>query len=280
MPEPAYEQIAVAVHDRIATITLNRPEARNGYTLQMADELGDAVRRADADDDVRVIVLTGAGNDFCVGADLHGGGLSADDVQAEGWVEPATRVVRPLYESHTPVIAAVRGAAVGVGSSMIIAADFRIAADDARFGFVFARRGFYAEGGSTWFLPRIVGLGQALDWMISGRIIPVAEAAAAGLVHRVTTADALLDEAYTLARDIITHTPPVAVAVIRQALLRISAAETPYPAFDLDSKLIASCATNPDTFEGVMSFLERRPPDFPGRVSADLPPFLPWSNPS
>lgn len=272
-----YEQISYEVRDRIATITLNRPDARNGYTLQMADELADAIGQADRDDLVRVIVLTGAGPDFCVGADLTGGFGLAEDVQAPGWVEPASRVVRPMYESHTPVIAAVRGAAVGVGSTMILAADYRIAADDARFGFVFARRGLFAEGASTWFLPRIVGLGRALDWMISGRLIPATEALDAGLVTRLCPADDVLSAAYELAAEIAARTAPVSVAVIRQAVLRMSALDSPYAAFALDSRLIASCADNPDTVEGVLSFLERRSPEFTATVGTDLPPFLPWS---
>lgn len=271
-----YEQIAYEVSDRIATLTLNRPDARNGYTVQMADELADAIVRADRDEQVRVIVLTGAGSDFCVGADLSGG-LTFGEGPIEEWEEPATKVVRPLYESNTPVIAAVRGAAVGVGSTMILAADYRIAADDARFGFVFSRRGLYPEGASTWFLPRIVGLGHAMDWMITGRIVPAAEALAAGLVHRLCPADDVLGQAYTLAHEIATTTAPVSVAVIRQALLRMSAVDSPEAAFALDSKLIASCVDNPDTVEGVLSFLERRPPNFTGTVDADLPAFLPWA---
>lgn len=275
----SYEQISYDVSDRIATITLNRPQARNGYTLQMADELADALVRADQDDEVRVVVLTGAGADFCVGADLSGGSLgSSDDAGSEGWVEPASRVVRPMFESRKPVIAAVRGAAVGVGSTMILAADYRFAAEDARFGFVFARRGIFPEGASTWFLPRIVGLGRALDWMISGRLIPAREALQAGLVHAVCAPDDVLAHAYTVARDITATTAPVSVAVIRQALLRMSTHSTPDAAFDLDSKLIASCASSADAVEGVVSFLQRRPPEFTGTVSHDLPTFLPWSN--
>lgn len=273
----SYEQIRYDVRDRIATITLDRPQARNGYTVQMADELADAIRRADGDEQVRVIVLTGAGSDFCVGADLTGGLDLREGDPVEDWVEPATRVVRPLYESNTPVVAAVRGAAVGVGSTMLLAADYRIAAEDARFGFVFARRGLFPEGASTWFLPRIVGLGRALDWMISGRLIPAAEALSSGLVHRVCPAEDVLTEAYALAAELATTTAPVSVAVIRQALLQMSSAESPDAAFALDSLLIASCADNPDTVEGVLSFLQHRPPGFTGRVPADLPPFLPWA---
>jgi len=270
-----YEQITYAVADRIATITLNRPEARNAYTGEMADEIADAVRRADEDDDVRVLVLTGTGNDFCVGADLSGGSLAAVSSDDE-WVEPATRVVRPLFESNKPVIAAVRGAAVGVGSTMILPADFRLAATDSRFGFVFSRRGIYPEGASTWFLPRIVGLGRAMDWMVSGRLINADEALAAGLVTAVHAPDDVLTKAYELAHEIVEKVAPISAAVIRQALLRMSGFDSPEPSFALDSKLIASVVDNPDAVEGVISFLQRRSPEFTGLVSKDLPTFLPW----
>ncbi|MFE2431808.1 enoyl-CoA hydratase-related protein [Streptomyces sp. NPDC059373] len=275
-----YTQIAYEVHERIATVTLNRPRARNGYTIRMADEAAHALRSAMADDEVRVIVLTGAGDDFCVGADLSGGDLgvteSGDPSSTPTWIEPATRVTRLLYRCEKPVIAAIRGAAVGVGSTMILPADYRIAAADSRFGFVFSRRGIYPEGGSTWFLPRLVGLGRALDWMISGRLISAGEALEAGLVTAVHQSADVLDQAYVLARDLVAKTAPVSTAVIRQALYRMSALDSPEPAFALDSQLIASCAHSADAVEGVMSFLERRPPAFKGHVSEDQPDFLPW----
>jgi enoyl-CoA hydratase/carnithine racemase len=270
----AYEQIAYAVADRIATITLNRPDARNGYTMAMADEIAAALADANTDPEIRVVVLTGAGTDFCVGADLSGGGFASPD--AEGWVEPATRVCRPLFGLDKPVIAAVRGAAVGVGSTMLLPADFRLVGTDTRFGFVFSRRGIYPEGGSTWFLPRLVGLGTALDWMISGRLVPADEALAAGLVHSLHAPEDVLDKAYELARELIAVAAPVSTAVIRQALYRMSAYDSPEPAFRLDSKLIATIAASPDAFEGVASFFEKRAPQFPGRVPDDLPDFLPW----
>lgn len=273
-----YEQISYVVAEQIATITLNRPEARNGYTIQMANELGNALETANVDDDVRVVVLTGAGADFCVGADLSGGGLEVSEADADQstWVEPATRVTRPMFNLEKPVIAAVRGAAVGVGSTMILPADFRIASTDSRFGFVFSRRGIYPEGGSAWFLPRLVGMGRASDWMISGRLIPVDEALAAGLVTAVYEPAEVLARAYRLARELIAKTAPVSTAVIRQTLNRMSALDSPEGAFELDSKLIASCGDNPDAIEGIVSFLQRRPADFTGLVSRDQPDFLPW----
>jgi enoyl-CoA hydratase/carnithine racemase len=269
-----YAEITYAVADRIATLTLNRPAARNGYTVRMADELADALRVANADPEVRVVVLTGAGATFCVGADLSAGGFAPPD--AEDWVEPATRVCRPMFGMDKPVIAAVRGAAVGVGSTMLLPADYRLAGSDARFGFVFSRRGIFPEGGSTWFLPRLVGLGRALDWMLSGRLIPADEALAAGLVHSVHDPDQVLDRAYELARELIAKTAPVSAAVIRQALYRMSAYDNPEAAFRLDSRLIAGLGSSPDAVEGVMSFFEKRSPNFPGIVPDDLPDFLPW----
>jgi enoyl-CoA hydratase/carnithine racemase len=181
-----------------------------------------------------------------------------------------------MFALDQPVIAAVRGAAVGVGSTMLLPADYRLAATDTRFGFVFTRRGIYPEGGSTWFLPRLVGLGRALDWMLSGRLIPADEALAAGLVHAVHEPGDVLAKAYDLARELIAVTAPISTAVIRQALYRMSAYDSPEPAFRLDSQLIASVAGNPDTVEGVVSFFERRPPNFTGTVPGDLPGFLPW----
>ncbi|MFC9841867.1 enoyl-CoA hydratase-related protein [Streptomyces sp. NPDC060223] len=275
-----YTQIGYEVSGRIATVRLNRPEARNGYTIRMADEIAHALQTANTDDEVRVVVLTGAGDDFCVGADLSGGELgvteSDEESQAAVWTEPATRVTRELYRSDKPVIAAVRGAAVGVGATMILPADYRLAADDSRFGFVFSRRGIYPEGGSAWFLPRLVGMGRALDWMVSGRLIPAREALRSGLVSAVHPSADVLDKAYELARDLVQKTAPVSVAVIRQALYRMSALDSPEPAFALDSQLIASCAHSADAVEGVVSFLERRPPDFKGLTGSDQPDFLPW----
>ncbi|MEP7019653.1 MAG: enoyl-CoA hydratase-related protein [Pseudonocardiales bacterium] len=270
----AYTEITYAVDERIATITLDRAEQRNGYTSTMADELAHALGQAETDDEVRAIVLAANGKDFCVGMDLSSGGVDA--VDEPGWVEPATRVTRVMYASTKPVIAAVQGAAAGVGVTMTLPADYRLAATDARFGFVFARRGLYPEGGSTWFLPRIVGLGRAMDWMISGRIFDAQEALASGLVHSLHEPDDLLPRAYELAREIVTKCAPVSVAVIRQTLLRMGCFDSPEPAFELDSKLIAGCVQSPDAIEGIVSFLQRRPPEFTLRTPQDLPPFLPW----
>src|SRR5699024_8735389 len=181
----AYGEIIYTVEERIATITLDRPAARNGYTVRMADELADALDRADHDEDVRVIVLTGGGQDFCVGADLSQGGFDfdAENGPEPNWQEPAGRCAGRIFAMSKPVIAALHGAATGAGITITLSADYRIATTDARFGFVFTRRGIYPEGASTWFLPRLVGMATALDWMISGRVFDAAEAKQAGLLH-------------------------------------------------------------------------------------------------
>ena len=276
-----YEDITYRVADRIATITLNRPRARNGYTVRMSDELGLAMDRADNDEDVRVVVLAGAGPDFSVGADLSQGGFDFDAETGpdDAWQEPAGRCSKRVFAMNKPVIAAIQGAAVGGGITITLSADYRLAADDARFGFVFVRRGIYPEGASAWFLPRLVGMGRAMDWMISGRVFDAQEALDAGLLHRLYPAGELLDRAYELATELIRTTAPVSVAVTRQLLYRMSGLDSPLPVHQLDSKLIGSLPTNPDAVEGVLSFLQKRPPEFGLRVDKDQPDFLPWRQP-
>jgi enoyl-CoA hydratase/carnithine racemase len=271
-----YQEITYDVADRVATIALHRPERRNGFTASMSDELADAFARADADDDVRVAILTGHGKDFCVGADLSGGQLDVVDDPAVEYREPAGRVSMAIFGLNKPVIAAVRGAAVGAGSTIILSADFRLAGTDTRFGYVFTRRGLVPEGASAWFLPRLVGLGRALDWMVSGRVFGADEALAAGLVTRLCPPDEVLTAARTLAADLVATTAPVAVAETRQMLYRLSPLESPFPLRHVESRLIHDAAGNPDVIEGVTSFLAKRPPEFPGRVSRDLPEHLPW----
>lgn len=280
----SFTQVDYRVADGIATIALNRPQARNGYTITMAGELRAAFDRADLDDDVRVVVLTAIGTDFTVGADLSGGGFdfdtsenhTAERAAGQDWVEPAGRVSLRIFSMNKPVIAALRGAAVGAGSTIPLACDFRLAATDARFGFVFTRRGITSEGGSFWFLPRLVGLGRAMDWMITGRVFPAQEALEAGLVHAVYEPDRVLPEAYALAEAIIAHTAPVAVAITRQMLYRASPYQSLSEEHRLESMLVRELVQRPDAAEGVRSFLERRPPAFGTKVSEGLPPFLPW----
>ncbi|MEE4496210.1 enoyl-CoA hydratase-related protein [Streptomyces sp. BE230] len=283
----AYEQITYAVADRIATITLNRPEARNGYTTHMAGEIADALRTADTDHEVRVVVLTGAGKDFCVGADLAAGkgkGFNtqqsaelAAQVEAGEYQEPAGTVTRVLYAMNKPVIAAVRGAAVGVGSTMLLPADYRLASKDCKFGFPFTRRGIVPEGASAWFLPRLVGMGTAMDWLVSGRILKADEALRAGLVNSLHDPDEVLDAAYELAAELVVHTAPVSVALVRQLVYRMAWADSPEQVHRLDSRLVFDTVRGADAKEGVTSFFERRAPEFPGRVPEDLPAYLPWA---
>lgn len=276
-----YEQITYSVADRIATISLDRPDTRNGYTLRMADELVDAFDRADADEDVRVVVFTGAGDHFCAGLDLapEEMALIAEHAPAEGevWHEPAGRCSMRIFAMDKPVIAAIRGAAVGAGATIVLPADYRLVAGDARFGFVFSRRGIFAEGASTWFLPRLVGMGCALDWLISGRAFDAQEALATGLAHSMYEPDQLLPKAYQLAKAIVDRTAPVSVAVIRRMVYRMSTLESPVPVHLLDSRLMADSIASPDAAEGFDAFLSRRDPVFPGRVGKDLPDYLPPS---
>lgn len=269
-----YQEILYTVEEHIATISFNRPQARNGLTLTMTAEAGAAFAAADRDPDVRAIILTGEGPDFCVGMDLKGG-MTPPDTD-EDWLEPAGQCTRPMFESSKPIIAAVEGAAVGGGSTIILPADYRIAATDSRFGFVFTQRGFFPEGASAWHLPRVVGLPQAMDWMLTGRVFPAAEALSAGLVNRLVPAGEVLAAARDYARELIETTAPVSVAVTRQMLLRLSGLDSPYPAHAVDSPLIAGLTTHADAVEGVMSFLQRRQPLFPGRVPADVPACVPW----
>jgi enoyl-CoA hydratase/carnithine racemase len=233
---------------------------------------------ADRDEDVRVVVLTGNGKDFSVGADLSQGGFDFDPETGPdaAWQEPAGRCSKRIFTMNKPVIAALRGAAVGGGITITLACDYRLASTDSRFGFVFARRGIYPEGASAWFLPRLVGMGTALDWMISGRVFKADEALRAGLVHSLHEPDDVLARAYELAHEIVATTSPVSVAVTRQLLYRMASAPSPFPVHELDSRLIGGLGTSPDAVEGVMSFLQKRPPEFKMRVDKDLPPYLPW----
>ncbi|MFI7663678.1 enoyl-CoA hydratase-related protein [Nocardia sp. NPDC049526] len=271
----SYSTITYSVVDAIATITLNRPEARNGFTTQMADELGAAFTAADNDDAVRVVVFAAVGTDFCVGMDLTAGG-SDEDVTAPDWVEWSTRVVRPMTNLDKPVIVAMQGAAVGVGLSMTLAADFRLAATDSRFGFVFARRGLFPEGGSLWFLPRIVGLAKAKEWMITGRVFGADEALAAGLVTSLHAPEDLLPAAQALATELATQVAPVSIAAIRRGLVAMSGDKTPEDVFTLDARLISYAFSSPDLREGILSFLQKRPPTFTGKVATELPSLDDW----
>ena len=271
-----YRHIRCVLAERILTITLNRPDRLNAFTELMASEIIDAFDRADVDDEVRAIVITGAGRGFCAGADLESGADTFDFAGEHGYRDTGGVVSLRVFESLKPVIAAINGPAVGVGISMVLPADIRLASDTARFGFVFARRGIVLDAASSWFLPRVVGMARALEWTATGRIFDASEAQLAGLVTGVYAPDELLAAAYAVAREIVTGTAAVSVALNRQMLWRMVGADHPMAAHELDSWLGQSRGASADAREGVTAFLEKRPASFPDRVSTDLPAGYPW----
>jgi enoyl-CoA hydratase/carnithine racemase len=271
-----YEEIRYEVRDGVLTITLDRPERLNAFTVRMSQELIDAFDHADADDEVRAVVLTGAGRGFCAGADLGGGGTTFAYRGGAAHRDQGGQVSLRIFESLKPVIVAVNGPAVGVGVTMTLPADIRLASSAARFGFVFARRGIVAEAASSWFLPRLVGISRALEWAATGRVFEAREAREGGLVRSVHEPDDLLPAAYALAREIADNTAPVSIALTRQMLWRMSAAPHPMFAHRVDSRAIQARGQSADAREGVGAFLEKRPAVFPDRVSSDLPSFFPW----
>ena len=290
----AYEQITYEIAENILTITLNRPDKMNAFTGIMQKELIAAFDAADADDNVRAIIITGAGKAFCAGADLSEGGATFDRAARKDrktaplrpngeveWSDDAVRdgggrVTLRMYKCLKPVIGAINGAAVGIGATMQLAMDIRIASENARFGFVFARRGIVPEAASSWFLPRIVGISQALEWCYSGRVFDAKEALAGRLVSKVVPADELIPAARALAREIADNSAPVSVALLRQMMWRQSAMDDPMEAHKIDSRGIYSRGASDDVKEGVMALLEKRPAKFTQTVSKDMPSYFPW----
>jgi len=284
----AYEHILCEVDAGIMQITLNRPEKLNAYTATMGAELAQAFDAADADDAVRVVLVTGAGRGFCAGADMSAGAGAFDTTSAEGSVSfgdvgarrqgraGGAGMVGAIFECRKPSIAAFNGAAVGVGLTLTLPMDIRIAADSARFGFVFARRGLVPEAGSAWFLPRLVGLPQALRWCLDGSLFSAEEALAGGLVSEVVAPDALLPRARAIARAIADNTAPISVAITRQMLWRLSPEPSPWPALKVDGALAMALGATDDVREGVQAFLQKRAPSFPGKVSDGMPAGYPW----
>ena len=275
------EQIRQEVTDRVLTITLQRPDKLNAFTRRMRDELINAFERADADDEVRVVIVTGAGRAFCAGADLSAGTTTfdyakRDDAGQEDHRDGGGRVSLRIFESKKPVIAAVNGPAVGVGVTMTLPMDIRIASSAARFGFVFARRGIVPEACSSWFLPKVVGLNQAAEWLYTGRVFDAAEALKGGLVSRVVPPEDLLPAAMALAREIADNTSAVAVALSRQMLWRMAGADHPMEAHKVDSRGIYAMGASPDVAEGIAAFKEKRAPHFTMKASSDMPDFYPW----
>jgi enoyl-CoA hydratase/carnithine racemase len=271
-----YEEIRYEVRDGVLTITLDRPERLNAFTVRMSQELINALDRADADDEVRAVVLTGAGRGFCAGADLGDGGTTFAYRGGGAHRDQGGQVSLRIFESLKPVIVAVNGPAVGVGVTMTLPADIRLASSAARFGFVFARRGIVPEAASSWFLPRLVGISRALEWAATGRVFDAREAREGGLVRSVHEPDDLLPAAYALAREIADNTAPVSVAVTRQMMWRMLGADHPMTAHEVDSRAIQERGASGDAREGVTAFLEKRAASFPDRVSADMPDFYPW----
>jgi enoyl-CoA hydratase/carnithine racemase len=280
----AFEQIITDVSERVLTITLNRPERLNAWTPTMAQELIEAFDRADADDEVRVVIVTGAGRGFCAGADLAAGGETFDYRERES-AEAVPRdnggqVVLRIYASTKPVIAAINGPAVGIGATMTLPMDIRLAADDARMGFVFVRRGIVPEACSSWFLPRIVGISRAMEWVATGRVFPAREGLDGGLLRSLHPAGELLEAARDIAREIAENTAPVSVALARRMLWTMLGAEHPMFAHRADSRGMLYRGQSADATEGITAFLQKRPAHFPERVSDGLPDVLPgWSAP-
>jgi enoyl-CoA hydratase/carnithine racemase len=284
MPDMAYEQILTDLSDSILTITLNRPERLNAWTAQMGHELRAAFDEADADDEVRAIIVTGAGRGFCAGADLAGGGDTFDyrkrDVAGAAGRDNGGEFSLRIFDSKKPVIGAINGPAVGVGATMTLPMDVRLAADDAKMGFVFARRGIIPEACSSWFLPRVVGISQAMEWVSTGRVFSAQEALDGGLVKSLHPKDELLGAARALATEIVENTAPVSVALARQLMWRMLGAEHPMMAHRADSRGMVARGQSADAMEGVTAFLEKRPAVFPDKVSDGLPEVMPgWVSP-
>jgi enoyl-CoA hydratase/carnithine racemase len=280
-----YETIRYDVADRILTLTLHRPDRMNAFTGVMADELIAAFDRADADDSIKVVIVTGEGRAFCAGADLERGGETwgkhSDYIAAQAATDRYVgdgggRVTRRIYDFSKPVIAAINGPAVGVGLTMTLAMDIRIAVTNAKLGFVFAGRGIVPEACSTWFLPRIVGISKALEWCFSARVFRSEEALEAGLLRSVHAPDELLPAARALAKEFIDNASAVSIALIRQMMWRMLSAPHPIDAHELDTVALAQLGKSADAKEGITAFLQKRPAQFTDRVSKDMPPFYPW----
>jgi enoyl-CoA hydratase/carnithine racemase len=281
-------QILREVTDRVLVITLNRPDRLNAFTLTMAREIVGALDYADATDEIRAVVFTGAGRGYCAGADLASGGDTFDSGRQPGGkpdhLDSADERIRDvgglvtlrMFESTKPLIAAINGPAVGVGVTMTLPMDIRLASTSAKFGFVFARRGIVPEAASTWFLPRIVGISKAAEWCFSGRVFDATEAHESNLVRSLHEPEDLLEAAITIGREIAASTSAVSVALTRQMLWRMLGAEHPMAAHKIDSRAIDTLGRSRDAREGVVSFLEKRPAVFVDSARSDLPPFVPW----
>jgi enoyl-CoA hydratase/carnithine racemase len=277
-----YEHILCELDGSLMVVTLNRPDKLNAYTGQMGAEITDAFQRADADDTIRAVIVTGSGRAFCAGADVSGGAASFDTSGQHGagvFAAPKSgggRFVEAIFNCRKPSIAAINGPAVGVGITMTLPMDVRIAAKGAKIGFIFARRGLVPEAGSAWFLPKLVGLPQSLRWCLSGRVFDADEAKAGGLVSEVIEPAELLARAKEIAREMTAETSAVAIALTRQMLWRFAGAPAPFELLGIDKPMSIERGGHADVREGVAAFLEKRPPSFPGKVSQDMPSQYPW----
>lgn len=292
----SYETIRYEVADGIATVTLNRPEVFNAMNMQMTNELIAVFDESDRDDAVRVVIVTGEGKAFCGGADLTKG-ADIFDKDKSGAVKTGESIYRPdgtidygqeaardgggklalrIFASLKPVIGAINGAGVGVGASMLLPMDIRVASEKARIGFVYARRGIVFECCSSWFLPRVVGIAKALEWSFSGRVMNADELKEGGLVSYVVPHDQLLAKAREIAREIVDNTAPVSIALMRQMAWRSLGMDHPMEAHRWESRGITTRGKSPDAKEGVLSFKEKRLPNFPCTVAKDMPDYFPW----
>ena len=281
-----YSQIMYDLSDNIATITLNRPDQLNSFTVVMLRELLEVFDLTDADDDVRAIIITGAGRAFCSGADLSAGADTFNYGKLTGESQSKLRrdggglISLRMFNSKKPVIGAINGAAVGVGATMTLPMDIRVASDNAKFGFVFTRRGIVPEACSSWFLPRLVGISQATEWVFTGRVFGAAEALAGGLIRSVHELSQLMEVARGIAREIVDNTAPVSVALSRQMMWRMLGANHPMDAHRVESRGVQSRGRSDDAREGITSFLEKRPAEFGMTVSQDFPDIFPdWDEP-
>jgi enoyl-CoA hydratase/carnithine racemase len=277
-----YEQIICETDGPLLILTLNRPDKLNAYTGTMGAEITDAFQRADNDDTIRAVIVTGAGRAFCAGADVSGGAGSFDTSGSHGAGvfassgERSGRFVEAIFNCRKPSIAAINGAAVGVGITMTLPMDVRIAAKGAKIGFIFARRGLVPEAGSAWFLPKLVGLPQSLRWCLSGRTFDADEALKGGLVGEVVDPAELLERARQIGHEMSDETSPVAIALTRQMLWRFAGAPDPFDLLEIDKPMSIERGGHADVREGVQSFIEKRRPSFPGKVSQDMPSQYPW----
>ena len=289
-PQPTFDTLLYSVDSNIATISLNRPDQLNAFTNRMAVDLISAFDHSDADDDVKVVIVTGSGRGFCAGADLSSGcdalifdeEADSDVLAVDGIIrDGGGRVAMRIFNSIKPVIAAVNGPAVGVGATMQLPMDIRLSSTQARFGFPFTRRGVVPEATSSWFLPRLVGVSTALEWCFTGRVFSAQEALDGGLVSSLHSPEDLIPAARAIAKEIVDNTAPVSVALTRQMLWRMMTASHPMDAHRVDSLALQIRGSMPDAKEGINSFLEKRTAIYPDKVSTDMPDiFSGWQEPT